>query len=267
MSAALWAEPRTGAVAGAGGSGVRECPGVVAGPREAGAVPPWGWRGPEAGSPEALEAPLGAAWALAAPGVQGDAASLQAPPPGLPVPPSRPDSPRPLPPVRPEAARLGLTGRESRVLDLASYGMTTPVIAKSLGLSPRTVTAILSSLFLRFGVRNRAALVGEGFRLGLLAPRPPRPGARVVDGPALSRLAPLLPLVAAGLMDWEIAGIVSAGCPITASAVRSRVKALRDSFGAVSREHLIRLVVEAGLLSVSADGARLVLADAVGGGV
>ena len=52
-----------------------------------------------------------------------------------------------------------LTGRQSEVIALVAQGRTTKEIAASLGVSSRAVTAVLSRLFRRYDVQNRAGLV------------------------------------------------------------------------------------------------------------
>lgn len=236
-------------------SAVRECRGVPSGPLAAAAVAASAPRGPEPGSPGALTPPPPASGAPR--GVRGPR-SL----PGLSGPP-----PDPLPaavrrvPVAPSARGRDrrLTVREIEVLDLASRGLADPQIARGLGLSQRTIREHLTRLYSKLEVRNRAAAVAAGFRLGLLAPGP----AAVVGAPSLKpRLAPLLLLIAVGMRDEEIAAERSSTLPV----VRYRVRELRKALGAVSREHAVRLAVEGGLLVVSPDGMQLVLADSATGG-
>lgn len=150
--------------------------------------------------------------------------------------------------------------REFRCLDLASHGWANSQIAQGLGVSPRTVTGCLSGLFETLGVPNRAAMVAAGFRLGFLSPEPWRGRPRL--DPSIQWLAPLLAPIAAGLTDVEIAGRFGCGAP----TLRSRLFRLRELLGARDRGHAVRRGVEAGLLAVSPDGARLVLAEPAAGG-
>jgi DNA-binding CsgD family transcriptional regulator len=145
-------------------------------------------------------------------------------------------------------------------MDLASHGWATVQIARGLGVSPRTVTGCLSGLFAALGVPNRAAMVAAGFRLGLLSPEPWRGRPRL--DPSIQWLAPLLPLIALGRTDVEIAERFGCGAP----TLRSRLFRLRELLGARDRGHAVRRGVEAGLLVVSPDGARLVLAGSTVGG-
>lgn len=159
-------------------------------------------------------------------------------------------------PALTEAARRAVSGlrlapREFRCLDLASHGWANSQIAQGLGVSPRTVTGCLSGLFATLGVPNRAALVAAGFRLGFLSPEPWRGRPRL--DPSIQWLAPLLA---------PIAGRFGCGAP----TLRSRLFRLRELLGARDRGHAVRRGVEAGLLAVSPDGARLVLAEPAAGG-
>jgi DNA-binding CsgD family transcriptional regulator len=153
------------------------------------------------------------------------------------------------------AAALDLSPLESTVLEHVSYGLTNEQLARRLGVTYRTVRDVLADLFSKLHVPNRVALVGTGFRLGLLRPRPLRPGVpRLVLRPLL---APLPALIAEGLTDEQIAARLSTpGQVVTAAAVRARVAKLRVRLGAVSREHAVRLAVEAKALRLAPSGAR-----------
>lgn len=211
--------------------------------------------------PQALRGALKPALGFFGPGVHGGAASPQGAPRCPSVAPLRVTPPPAVDAAHPGVPGLELTPRESRVLDLASHGWATVQIARDLGVSPRTVTDCLTGLFAKAAVPNRAGLVGAGFRLGLLAPVPWR-GRPPLD-PSVRWLAPLLPLIAAGFADVELAEHFGCG----ASAVRSRVYRLHRLLAALGRAHAVRLGVEAALLVVSPDGARLVLAGPASGGV
>ena len=52
---------------------------------------------------------------------------------------------------------LGLTQRQAEVLRLVALGESTGAIARSLGISARTVDKRLQAIFERLGVRSRAA--------------------------------------------------------------------------------------------------------------
>lgn len=52
-----------------------------------------------------------------------------------------------------------LTKRQSQVVALVAEGRTTKEVAVTLGVSERAVTAVLSRLFRRYGVPNRAGLI------------------------------------------------------------------------------------------------------------
>jgi DNA-binding NarL/FixJ family response regulator len=159
-----------------------------------------------------------------------------------------------------------LTTRDIRVIELVSLGLPTAEIARVLdAMAASTLAAHMRRLLWALDASNRAALVAAGFRFGLLSPRPWPPG---VPPPPLKPLqAGLLPLIAEGLTDECIADRLPSSVPVYAPAVRSRMAVLRQALGASSRSHVVRLAVEAGLLVVSADGSRLVLADHVSGGM
>lgn len=53
----------------------------------------------------------------------------------------------------------GLSERQTQVVAQVAEGRTTKEIAASLGVSDRAVTAVLSRLFRRYGVANRAGLI------------------------------------------------------------------------------------------------------------
>lgn len=53
-----------------------------------------------------------------------------------------------------------LTPRERQVLERVCRGLSTKSIAAELGVGEQAVKAHLSRLFLKFGVENRAGLVG-----------------------------------------------------------------------------------------------------------
>jgi DNA-binding NarL/FixJ family response regulator len=69
---------------------------------------------------------------------------------------------------RPEVVRVGLTERQRQILDLMAQGATNRTIARSLGLSLDTVKHQTTSIYRRLDVRNRAAAVHHGQRLGLV---------------------------------------------------------------------------------------------------
>jgi DNA-binding CsgD family transcriptional regulator len=52
-----------------------------------------------------------------------------------------------------------LTARELEVLALVAAGMSTPDIARELGISPGTVKTHLTSTYRKLGVRNRVQAV------------------------------------------------------------------------------------------------------------
>ncbi len=63
----------------------------------------------------------------------------------------------------------GLDPRTRRILELVAEGATNEQIAHSLGVSVGTVKMDLSELFKEFSARDRASLVAEAFRRGVLS--------------------------------------------------------------------------------------------------
>lgn len=61
-----------------------------------------------------------------------------------------------------------LTAREQQVLDQISAGATNTRIAQQAGISVRTAQKHVENLFHKLGVHDRAALVAQAFRRGLL---------------------------------------------------------------------------------------------------
>jgi DNA-binding CsgD family transcriptional regulator len=54
---------------------------------------------------------------------------------------------------------LGLTPRESEILDLVAEGKTNPEIAEILGIAPTTVRRHLENVYAKLGVHTRTAAV------------------------------------------------------------------------------------------------------------
>ena len=69
---------------------------------------------------------------------------------------------------RPEVVRAGLTERQQQILDLMAQGATNRTIAQALGLTLDKVKHHTTSIYRRLDVRNRAAAVHHGQRLGLV---------------------------------------------------------------------------------------------------
>jgi DNA-binding NarL/FixJ family response regulator len=61
-----------------------------------------------------------------------------------------------------------LTARQSEVLTLVAAGHTNKHIARTLGISPKTVEKHLRDVYRRLGVQCRVAAVVRGQQLGLL---------------------------------------------------------------------------------------------------
>jgi two-component system nitrate/nitrite response regulator NarL len=62
-----------------------------------------------------------------------------------------------------------LSERETEVLRLTAGGMSGPQIARRLGIGPTTVKTHLQRAYRKLGVTDRAALVAEAMRRGLLS--------------------------------------------------------------------------------------------------
>jgi DNA-binding CsgD family transcriptional regulator len=65
-------------------------------------------------------------------------------------------------------ASPAMTPREIEVLTLAADGLTGRELAEKLFLSPSTVHTHFDNIYAKLGVRNRAAAVAEGMRLGVI---------------------------------------------------------------------------------------------------
>jgi DNA-binding CsgD family transcriptional regulator len=72
-----------------------------------------------------------------------------------------------------EYALSGLNSRQADIVRMIAKGLRNREIASSLGLSSRTVKAILSSLYLRYDVTNRTELLGLLMEQGHLAATQP----------------------------------------------------------------------------------------------
>ena len=74
------------------------------------------------------------------------------------------------PPAKASAAGVGaLTGREVDVARLVAARKSNKEIAASLGISPRTVSTHLSSIFVKLGVASRGELADVARKQGLPA--------------------------------------------------------------------------------------------------
>lgn len=71
---------------------------------------------------------------------------------------------------RPEVRRGQLSERQREILDLMAEGETNRAISEMLGLSVDTVKHHTTLIYRRLDVRNRAAAVHRGQRLGLVQP-------------------------------------------------------------------------------------------------
>lgn len=63
-----------------------------------------------------------------------------------------------------------LTSREREILVLVSQGLTMASVARSLGISPRTVETHVGKLYRKLGVRTRVQAVSRAVQLGLIEP-------------------------------------------------------------------------------------------------
>lgn len=71
------------------------------------------------------------------------------------------------------ASQPGLTSRERQVLELMAAGKRTKEIAASLGISNDTASAYVKSIFVKFNLHGRTAVVAEATRRGILRLRSP----------------------------------------------------------------------------------------------
>jgi DNA-binding NarL/FixJ family response regulator len=67
------------------------------------------------------------------------------------------------------SAGFGLTRRELEVLQLLGSGARAPEIAAELGISPKTVSSHLQSIFRKLNVHSRAQAVSRAYEHGLVA--------------------------------------------------------------------------------------------------
>ena len=67
-----------------------------------------------------------------------------------------------------EEQRPRLSAREQEIMRLTARGMTAPQIAVRLGIGPTTVKTHLRRVYRKLGVADRAAMVAEAMREGLL---------------------------------------------------------------------------------------------------
>jgi DNA-binding NarL/FixJ family response regulator len=66
------------------------------------------------------------------------------------------------------ALRFRLTPREREILPLIAEGLSTQVVALSLGISEDTVRSHILSLVRKLGASNRTELPLKAFQLGIL---------------------------------------------------------------------------------------------------
>lgn len=199
-----------------------------------------------AGTLEALRGPLGRVQSPSASGSARGPRCLLAPP-LCPV--AHPVRSKTAAPIRPRRGRGLLTPLELRVLESASFGETSGQIAARLYVARNTVDSHLKHAFRKLGVHDRASAVAEGFRLGLLTPRPLRPGVVVPELPA--HLAEVLPLLAEGCTKAQMAGRLG----LKPGGVDHRLRRLYGFLGVRSRDHAVWIAIEVGYLALDA-GAR-----------
>ena len=66
------------------------------------------------------------------------------------------------------APRQRFGGREREVMRLTAQGLTMPEIAERLGIGPTTVKTYMQRVYRKLGVADRAAMVAEAMRRGLV---------------------------------------------------------------------------------------------------
>jgi DNA-binding NarL/FixJ family response regulator len=84
--------------------------------------------------------------------------------------PHQPGRPAPAGPPWPRDADTGVpvTSRELAVLDLMADGLIAAAIARQLGISPRTVSKHIESIYRKLGTHDRTSAVLRGQSMGLL---------------------------------------------------------------------------------------------------
>jgi DNA-binding NarL/FixJ family response regulator len=68
-----------------------------------------------------------------------------------------------------KSSGFGLTRRELEVVQLLGSGKRAPEIAAELGISPKTVSSHVQSIFRKLGVHSRAQAVARAYEHGLVA--------------------------------------------------------------------------------------------------
>ncbi len=68
--------------------------------------------------------------------------------------------------------QAGLTAREREVLRLLTEGLPNKAIARSLGISPKTVSNHMEHVYAKLGVSNRAAAAMSAMQFGLTSTVP-----------------------------------------------------------------------------------------------
>jgi len=137
-------------------------------------------------------------------------------------------------------------------MDLVADGLVNKEIARALCLSELTVKQHLVRISMRFGVGDRAGMVGCLYLKGWFRRREPGSDARVPQ--VTPRQYEVLVGVARGLSNTEIGDRLG----ISTDTVKTHVALLLKRFGGRNRAHLVRLAVDAGVL-------RLVPASMSGG--
>lgn len=132
------------------------------------------------------------------------------------------------------------SAREMQLVQLVARGMTALEIAAELGLAPATVKQHLTRIGAKFGVGDRAGIVGIAIRRGhLKVPTTGTPPAGFDEA-----LFDVLVRIARGMTNQEI----GAELHLSTDSVKSRVRRLFAVFGVGSREEAIVAGVACGAL-------------------
>ena len=132
------------------------------------------------------------------------------------------------------------TAREMQVVQLVAQGKTAPQIGAELNLSPITVKQHLARIGVKFGVGDRAGIVGAAIRCGYLrVPVTGLPPAGFDEG-----LFDVLVRIARGMSNQEIGDELYLSC----ESVKSRVRRLLALFGVRCREQAVYAGVACGAL-------------------
>lgn len=132
------------------------------------------------------------------------------------------------------------TAREMQVVQCVARGMKNPEIAVELNLAPTTVKQHIARIGVKFGIGDRAGIVGAAIRSGLLRV----PVAHQVPDGFDEGLFDVLVRIARGMSNAEI----GAELHLSYESVKSRVRRLLKVLGVRNREEAVAAGVACGAL-------------------